>query len=34
MLGIFSAYSNLFLYVVGIAMLLIFGLPLTFVPLR
>jgi hypothetical protein len=33
MIGIWSAYSNVFLYVVGIAMLLLYGLPLTFVPL-
>jgi hypothetical protein len=34
MIGIWSAYSNLLLVGVGIAMLLAFGLPLTFVPLR
>jgi hypothetical protein len=33
MIGIWSAYSNIFLYIVGIAMLLFYGLPLTFVPL-
>jgi hypothetical protein len=33
MIGIWSAYTNIFLYVVGIAMLLVYGLPLTFVPL-
>lgn len=34
MIGVWSAYSNGFLYVVGVAMLVVFGLPLTFVPLR
>ncbi len=34
MIGIWSGYTNIYLYVVGVAMLLAFGLPLTFVPLR
>ncbi len=34
MIGIWNAYSNLFLYVVGVAMLLVYGLPLIFAPLR
>jgi hypothetical protein len=33
MVGIWSAYSHIFLYIVGIAMLLAYGLPLTFAPL-
>ena len=34
MVGLFSQYSDIFLYVVGVAMLIGYGLPLTFVPLR
>jgi hypothetical protein len=34
MIGIWSAYSNIFLYMVGVAMLAVYGLPLTFMPLR
>jgi hypothetical protein len=34
MIGIFSHYSNVFLYVVGTATLLGFGLPLTIFPLK
>lgn len=33
MIGIWSTYTNIFLYIVGIAMLLAYGLPLTFAPL-
>lgn len=34
MIGIWQSYSDIFLYVVGIAMLVAFGIPLTIVPLR
>jgi len=34
MIGIWQSYSDIFLYVIGIAMLVAFGIPLTIVPLR
>ena len=34
MIGIWQSYSDIFLYVVGIAMFVAFGIPLTIVPLR
>ncbi len=34
MIGIWQSYSDVFLYVVGVAMLLSFGVPLLIVPLR
>ena len=34
MIGIWQSYSDIFLYVVGIAMIVAFGIPLTIVPLR
>jgi hypothetical protein len=34
MIGIWQFYSDIFLYVVGIAMLVAFGIPLTIVPFR
>jgi hypothetical protein len=33
MIGIWSSYSNVYLIVAGVAMLLLFGLPLTLVPM-
>ena len=34
MIGIWGSYSDIYLYVVGAAMLITFGIPLVFVPLR
>ena len=34
MIGIWSAYSEVYLIILGVVMLVAFGLPLTFVPLR
>jgi hypothetical protein len=34
MIGVWQSYSDIFLYVVGIAMFVAFGIPLTLVPLR
>ena len=34
MIGIWQSYSNIYLYVVGAAMLVTFGIPLLVVPLR
>ena len=34
MIGIWGSYSDIYLYVVGAAMLVTFGIPLLFVPLR
>ena len=34
MIGIWNAYADIYLIVAGVAMLLFFGLPLTFVPLQ
>ena len=34
MIGIWASYSNIFLIVVGAAMLIVYGLPLMIVPLR
>jgi hypothetical protein len=34
MVGIWQSYSDIFLYVIGAAMLIAFGMPLTIVPLR
>ena len=34
MIGIWQSYSNIYLYVAGVAMLLTFGIPLLVVPLR
>jgi hypothetical protein len=34
MIGIWQSYSDIFLYFVGIAMLVAYGIPLTIVPLR
>ncbi len=34
MIGIWQSYSDIYLYVVGVAMLLAFGIPLIVVPLR
>lgn len=34
MIGIWQSYVNIYLYVMGVAMLIAFGLPLTIVPLH
>lgn len=34
MIGIWQSYSDIYLYIVGVAMLITFGIPLLFVPLR